>query len=99
MALVMGANVAFAAPGAVGYYPSSGGELTTTDSGSAEIDGGDLSESRSSQRAVTRSGCIAPFTVVTYSGITLPAFGSFLHSVPSCIGWFRIGVGSMSSCK
>jgi hypothetical protein len=81
MALMMGANVAWAAPAAVGSYPASGGELTTSETGSAEIEAEDLSGSRAAQRAVFRSGCVAPFTVVTFSGITLPANRSYLHRV------------------
>ena len=81
MALMMGASAAWATPAATGSYPASGGELTTSDTGSAEVDGGDLSGSRAAQRAIFRSGCVAGSTVITFSGITLPAHRSYLHRV------------------
>ena len=81
LALVMGAGAAWAAPAATGYYPPSGGELTTSETGAAEIDGGDLSQSLASQRAVYRSGCVSGNTVITFSGITLPKGRYYLHRV------------------
>lgn len=81
MALIMGAGAAWATPTATGYYPGSGGELTASETGSAEIVAEDLSQSQSSQRAVYRSGCVSGNTVITYSGITLPKGRSYLHRV------------------
>ena len=81
LALMTGTSAAWAAPAATGYYPGSGGELTTSETGSAEIQAEDLSGSRAAQRAVSRSGCVTGSTVITYSGITLPANRSYLHRV------------------
>lgn len=81
LALVMGASTAWAAPAATGSYPASGGELTTSETGSAEIEAEDLSGSRAAQRGVFRSGCVAGGTVITFNGITLPAHRSYLHRV------------------
>ncbi|MGD9511191.1 MAG: hypothetical protein AB7I59_15195 [Geminicoccaceae bacterium] len=81
MALMMGAGGAWAAPAATGSYPASGGELTASETGSAEIEAEDLSGSRAAQRAVFRSGCVFGGTVVTFSGITLPKGRSYLHRV------------------
>ena len=56
LALMTGTSAAWAAPAATGYYPGSGGELTT-------------------------SGGVTGNTVITFSGITLPANRSYLHRV------------------
>ena len=79
--LLLGSSAAWAQAKVTGSDGPGGGELTTSATGAKEIDGGDLSAAQSSQRAITRSGCIAPFSVVTYSNINLPGFRSFLHRV------------------
>ena len=76
-----GASAAWAVPAATGYYPASGGELTTSEAGSVEIEAEDMSGSRAAQRAVFGSGCVTGNTVVTFSGITLPKGRSYLHRV------------------
>jgi hypothetical protein len=80
LVLVGMTEVAYAGAGAVGVDGPGGGELTTSATGSAEVDSGENIQLKSSQRAVTRSGCVFGGSSVRFN-ITLPANGSFLHRV------------------
>lgn len=80
LALVGMAQVASAEAVAVGVDGPGGGELTKSTSGSPEIDSGESIQLKSSQRAITRSGCVVNGSTVRFN-IALPANGSFLHRV------------------
>lgn len=80
LVLMSMASVVNAEAVAVGVDGPGGGELTTSPSGSRDIDRGESIQLKSSQRAVTRSGCVVNGSTVGFN-ITLPANGSFLHRV------------------
>lgn len=81
-ALVGGADVAGAAPRAVGVDGPGGGEVAPprTESSPQELENSFEVGPQAAQKAVTFVGCVAPFTTITHR-VRLPAFGSFLHRV------------------
>jgi hypothetical protein len=83
LALLGGAAIATAAPTAVGVDGPGGGELTTSKSGATELESSfevGPGSGQEAQRAVSFSGCVAPFATINHR-ITLPANGAFLHRV------------------
>lgn len=85
-ALVCSANVAVAAPTAVGVDGPGGGELVPArpEGAREELESsfeiGPKASQGPTRAAVGFSGCVAPFKTITHR-VNLPANGSFLHRV------------------